>query len=289
MEPDNSMALEGKRIEVNGIHLNVFDQGKGEVVLLLHGMPDTLNVWKYQIPVLLKAGYRVVAPDLIGYGKSDKPKALEHYQSANVEKDLLTLIDQLGLKDINLIGHDWGAVIGWDLVSFYPERFKRYVTLSIGHPIPAFGQLSTDDIAVNWYMFLDAQDSAPDLYLLNDCQFIREYIMPEHPEINEVCERLKGPGAMQGNCNWDKANPMADAYIAVLSGELEKLYPKVKVPTMGIWSTDDRYLGEKQMQETAKFMAADWRYERIENATHWVMLDQPETVNQLLLDWLQKQ
>lgn len=149
MGPGNSMAFEGQHIEVNGIHLNVFDQGKGEVVLLLHGMPDTLNVWKYQIPVLLKAGYRVVAPDLIGYGESDKPKALEHYKSANVEKDLLALIDQLGLKDINLIGHDWGAVIGWDLVSFYPERFKSYVALSVGHPIPAFGQLSTEGIAVN--------------------------------------------------------------------------------------------------------------------------------------------
>ncbi len=55
---------------------------------------------------------------------------------------------------------------------------------------------------------------------------------------------------------------------------------------MGIWSTGDRYLGEKQMEETAKFMAAEWRYERIENATHWPMLDQPEAVNQLLLEWL---
>lgn len=88
----------------------MFDQDKGEVVLFLHGMPDTLNVWKYQIPVLLKAGYRVVAPDLVGYGKSDKPKALEHYKSANVEKDLLTLIDKLGLKDINLIGHERSAL-----------------------------------------------------------------------------------------------------------------------------------------------------------------------------------
>lgn len=122
-------------------------------------------------------------------------------------------------------------------------------------------------------MFLDALDSAPELYLLNDCQFHREYIMPEHPELDAVCERLKGPGAMQGNCNWDKANPMTDAYIALLSGELEKAYGKVKVPTMGIWSTGDRYTGEKQMQETAKCMAAEWRYERVENSTHWTMLD----------------
>ena len=267
----------------------MFDQGEGEVVLLLHGMPDTLNVWKHQIPVLLEAGYRVVAPDLIGYGKSDKPKELEHYQTANVEKDLLTLIDKLGLKNINLIGHDWGAVVGWDLVSFYPERFKRFVALSVGHPIPAFGQLSTEAIAVNWYMFLDALDSAPDLYLLNDCQFIRKYIMPEHPEIDEVCERLKGPGAMQGNCNWDKANPMTDAYIAVLSGEMDKLYQKVKVPTMGILSAGDRYLDEPQMQETAKYMAAEWRYERVENSTHWTMLDQPEVTSRLLMEWLKKE
>lgn len=188
---------------------------------------DSLPSWndgssKKSIVEFVKKVTTEGGPDLIGYGKSDKPKELEHYKAENVEKDLLSLIDKLGLKDINIIGHDWGAVIDWDLVSFRPELFKRHVAMAVGHPIPAFGQLSTDDIAVNWYMFLDALDSAPDLYLLNDCQFHRKYIMPEHPEIDEVCEWFKGPGAMQGNCNWDKANPMTDAYIAVLSGELEK-------------------------------------------------------------------
>ena len=91
-----ALAFEGKRIEVNGIHLNVFDQGKGEVVLLLHGMPDTLNVWKNQIPVLLKAGYRVVAPDLIGYGKSDKPKELEHYKSGECREGFAHADRQIG-------------------------------------------------------------------------------------------------------------------------------------------------------------------------------------------------
>ena len=86
--------------------------------------------------------------------------------------------------------------------------------------------------------------------------------------------------------NWDRANQLASFYLAYMSGQLE--YPKCKVPTLGIWSGGDVYLPEEQMKKSGEFMDAQWRYERLEEGSHWVLLDQPDRVNRLILDWLKQ-
>jgi pimeloyl-ACP methyl ester carboxylesterase len=84
--------------------------------------------------------------------------------------------------------------------------------------------------------------------------------------------------------NWDRGNQVPSFYLAYMKGELE--YPKCRVPTLGIWSRGDNYLWEEQMVSSSEFMDAEWRYERLEQGSHWVMLDQPEEINRLFLDWL---
>lgn len=97
---------------------------------------------------------------------------------------------------------------------------------------------------------------------------------------------MKNPKAMRAMLNWDRANPMASLYLAAAAGQIASR--KCTVPTLGIWSSGDTYLWEAQMKESASSMAAPWRYERIDGASHWMMLDHPQQVNTLLLDWLKK-
>jgi pimeloyl-ACP methyl ester carboxylesterase len=99
-----------------------------------------------------------------------------------------------------------------------------------------------------------------------------------------VCARLNDPAAMRAMLNWDRANQLASFFLAYLSGQVE--IARCRVPTLGIWSAGDAYLPEEPMKKTAEFMDAEWRYERLEEGSHWVMLDQAESVNRLLLDWL---
>lgn len=279
------MSLPGKKIEINGINYHVSDQGQGEKnVLLLHGMPDTSSLWKHQVRELLRAGFRVVVPDMLGYGDTDKPEEVERYAGEMIIGDMAALIETLGLNKLDIVGHDWGAFVSWELVTHMPDLFQRHVAIQVGHPGAFFSDLSVQALKENWYMYLNCQDATTDLYLLNGCEFFRKFISPDHPELDEVCERLKDPAAMRAMLNWDKANPLASFYYAYMSGQLA--YPKCKVPTMGIWSCGDTYMWEEQMVRSAEFMDTEWRYERLEQGTHWVSLDNAEEVNRLLLDWL---
>jgi pimeloyl-ACP methyl ester carboxylesterase len=279
------MSLQGKKVEINGVNYHVSDQGEGDkVVLLLHGMPDTSSLWKYLVPQLLKAGFRVVAPDMLGYGETDKPQEAERYNGELIIGDVIALIETLGLEKMDVVGHDWGAFVSWELVTHLPDLFRRHVAISVGHLGVFFGDLSIQSLKDNWYMYLNSLNESPDLYLFNDCEFLRKFIMPTHPEIDEVCGRLTDPAAMRAMLNWDRGNQLAAFFLAYLSGQVE--ITKCKVPTLGIWSAGDGYLPEEPMIKTADFMEAEWHYERLEEGSHWVMLDQADRVNRLILDWL---
>lgn len=279
------MSLQGRKYEINGINYNVFDEGEGDrAVLLVHGMPDTSGVWRHQVPALLAAGRRVVVPDMLGYGETDKPADPARYAAERVIADMVALIETLGLENLDLVGHDWGAFVSWELVSHFPDLFRKHVAISVGHVGVFMSDFSPQSLKQNWYMYLNTQERAVDLYRLNDCEFLLKGLMPSHPDPEEVRERLRHEDAMRGVLNWDRGNPLADYFLAAARGELR--YDKCTVPTMGIWSSGDDYLLEEHMRRSADFMAAEWRYERIEGGSHWVMLDRPDEVTRLILDWL---
>ncbi|RYE69023.1 MAG: alpha/beta fold hydrolase, partial [Oxalobacteraceae bacterium] len=100
-------------LDVNGIRLHTTMTGQGPPVLLLHGFPDTHLVWRKQVGVLAAAGYRVLAPDLRGYGRSDAPGGIHDYTLDKLRGDVLGLLDALKIDKVTLVGHDWGGLIGW--------------------------------------------------------------------------------------------------------------------------------------------------------------------------------
>jgi pimeloyl-ACP methyl ester carboxylesterase len=120
-------------LETNGIRLRVALAGKGPLVILVHGWPESWYSWRHQIPALVAGGYRVAAPDVRGYGGSDKPYPVEAYAIKEMCADIAGLVTALGESRAILIGHDWGAPIVWNTALFYPERVSAVAGLSVPH------------------------------------------------------------------------------------------------------------------------------------------------------------
>ena len=122
-----------KVVETNGIHLRVALAGEGPLVVLVHGWPESWYSWRHQIRPLAAAGYRVAAPDVRGYGGSDKPHSIEAYAIKEMCADIAGLVTALGETRAILIGHDWGASIVWNTALFHPEKVSAVAGLSVPH------------------------------------------------------------------------------------------------------------------------------------------------------------
>ncbi|KAI5424434.1 uncharacterized protein LOC127132404 isoform X1 [Lathyrus oleraceus] len=149
--------IEHRTVEVNGIKMHIAEKGKeGPVVLFLHGFPELWYSWRHQIAALGSLGYRAVAPDLRGYGDTEAPASINSYTIFHLVGDIVALIDSLGVEQVFLVAHDWGATIGWNLCLLRPERVKAYVCLSVPYfprnpkvkPVDAMRAVFGDDYYV---------------------------------------------------------------------------------------------------------------------------------------------
>jgi pimeloyl-ACP methyl ester carboxylesterase len=259
--------------------LAVLDEGEGRPVLLLHGFPDSSHLWRNQIPALVGAGFRVVAPDLRGFGESEKTQEVEAYALRNLLGDVVAVLDELGIERAHVVGHDWGAGLAWVTAGFAPERVDRLVVMSVGHP-NAFRTQTVEQREKSWYMLLFQFEIAEDLLQRDDWKLAREWIRG-HGDVELYLENLSRPGALTAALNWYRANTHPRRELG------ERIaFPAIAAPTMGIWSSGDDYLLEDPMLRSAEYVTGGWRYERIEGASHWLQLDEPERVNALLLDFL---
>jgi pimeloyl-ACP methyl ester carboxylesterase len=268
------------RVEGDGVMLAVLDEGEGVPVLLLHGFPDSSRLWRDQIPALVGAGMRVIAPDLRGFGESDKPEAVADYAIARSVADMVAVLDALGVERTHVVGHDWGAGLAWALAAYAPARVDRLVVMSVGHP-NVLRRPSIEQREKAWYQLLFLFTGVAEALIQRDeWKLFREMLGNARDRERYIAD-LSRPGALTAGLNWYRAN-------ATPAQELERTrpFPAVDVPTMGIWSSGDNYLTEDGMLRTADHVTGSWRYERIEGAGHWLQLDAPERVNELLLDFL---
>jgi pimeloyl-ACP methyl ester carboxylesterase/2-polyprenyl-6-methoxyphenol hydroxylase-like FAD-dependent oxidoreductase len=267
------------RVDLDGIGINVADTGSGPAVLLLHGWPDDHRLWRHQVAALTAAGYRTIAPDLRGFGDSDKPGGTEHYGMIQLVGDLVGLLDHLGVPRAHVVGHDWGGAIGSVLASMVPDRVASLTCLSVGHPA-AYGQAGWAQRQRSWYMLLFQVPGVAERWLSqHGFRNLRECF--RHPDHDAVVTRLRDPEALSASLGVYRAILPPESLLAPPT-EL----PPIQAPTMGMWSTGDGFLTEEAMTGTAAFVAGPWRYERIEGAGHWIQLDAPDRVNRLLLDFL---
>jgi pimeloyl-ACP methyl ester carboxylesterase len=132
MQREGSLSeLVQRIIESNGIRLNIAEQGKGALVILCHGFPESWYSWRHQLTALAAAGFHAVAPDMRGYGKSDRPEAIDQYTVFHLIGDLVGLLDALEAPTAVIVGHDWGAAIAWQAARLRPDRFRAVACLSV--------------------------------------------------------------------------------------------------------------------------------------------------------------
>ncbi|MFY9588841.1 MAG: alpha/beta hydrolase [Actinomycetota bacterium] len=269
----------GKRIEANGLTHYVVDEGSGTPVVLLHGFPDSADMWRHQIPALVDSGFRVIAPDLRGSGDSDRAASDEDYFIFNMVNDVVAIADVLGIERFHFVGHDYGAGTGWMLVTAHPERVERYVAMSVGHP-GALVLGGLEQMRRSWYSFLfQFKGLAEEKLMANDWSLMREWLA-QHPDPERCIEMLARPDTLPAMLGWYRANMKPDFWGVPLD------YPAVTVPVMGIYPSDDDFLTEGVLAGSKDYVAGEWRYEKIDGAGHWVPLERPDEVNALLLDFL---
>lgn len=199
------MSIPGRRIQVNGIALNVYVEGDGEPVFLLHGFPDSNYLWRGIIPRLVKAGYRVIAPDQRGFGESEAPEGKENYKIELIARDAVGVLDALDIPRTKLVTHDWGAMIGWLLAGAYPERFENYTAISVGHP-SAYASAGFEQKKKGWYvLFFQLEGIAEKAVMAKDWALFRKTVHGR-PEMEHWVEDLSRPGRLTAGMNWYRAN-----------------------------------------------------------------------------------
>ena len=268
---------EGRSIRANGISLYVEDHGSGTPVLLIHGWPDSAFVWRNQIPFLVANGFRVIAPDLRGLGRSDRPPEVASYALPHAVADMTGVLDALGIEAAHVVGHDFGAAVAWLTAMLRPDQVSKLVVISVPHPLVP-RTMRQNEMA--WYQLFFQFTGIAEATIQHDGWAWMRAFSRGNGDLDRWIGDLSRPGALTASLNWYRAN-----LAPRVPGPPPEL-PPVKAPTLGIWSTGDHYLEGRRMQESGGYVAAPWRYEQISDASHWIPLDAPERLNALLLDWL---
>ena len=273
-------------LDVNGLSFHVVTDGPddGTPVLLLHGFPDSSDLWRHQIPALAAAGHRVIAPDLRGFGRSAKPSGIDSYALPLLVGDVLGILDAFGVDRTPVVAHDWGAGVGWALASLVPDRVERLAALSVGHPSGYLTAGGADQLGKSWYMLWFLIPDVPENGLsANDWSFLRSWARSAKDVDRWIAHySADHPARLTASLNWYRANIDPNAFAA--GGGIE--LPPVSCPVLGIWSDGDAYCGEEQMATSGQYVTGPWRYERIEGASHWMPVDAPDRVNALLTEFL---
>jgi pimeloyl-ACP methyl ester carboxylesterase len=267
-------------LTVNDLTLFVVDEGQGTPVILLHGFPDTSHLWRHQIPALVDAGYRVIAPDLRGRGRSEKPERVEDYKLSAILGDVAGIMDALGIVRAHIVGHDWGAAVAWVLAALMPDRVDHLVAISVGHPA-ALPHPTLEQLQKSWYYLLfHFPGLAEDALRKDDWYLFREFLF-ENGDAERYIQDLSEPKSLTAALNWYRANVPPERFLAPPSR-----LPDVQAPTLGIYSTGDLYLTEEAMVRSVEHVKGPWHYARVEGVSHWIPTEAPEWLTGQLLEFL---
>lgn len=255
------------------LQLDVRDLGDpaGEPVVLLHGFPQDGHCWRLVWPALVAAGHRVLVPDQRGYSPGARPLEVEAYRTQLLVGDVLALLDRLGLTRAHVVGHDWGAAVGWQLAARHPDRVRSLVPVSVPHPV-AFQQALRRDADQRRRSAYMRDFVAPGAEQAVD---VRAFFNGGGPavDVEHYLRRLAEPGALTAALNWYRAQD------AALVGST----PAVEVPTTYVWSDQDAALGRTAAEATAGYVRGPYRFEVLPGVSHWVPEQAANQLAELLL------
>ena len=267
------------RSDSSGVGIEYEVTGEGRPVVLIHGFPDSGRLWHHQVQSLADAGFKVIVPDMRGYGASDKPVGVEAYNILYLVADIGAVLDHAGVERAHIVGHDWGAAVAWVLAAVAPERVDHLAALSVGHP-SSFRAGGFEQNEKSWYMLLFQFEGVAERWLSDD-EWANFRAWGHHPDADAVIADLEATDSLTSGLNWYRANIPPESYV-----EPPLLLPPVQAPTRGVWSSGDFALTEGQMTRSAEHVSGPWRYERLEGPGHWMQLEAPDEVNRLLGEFL---
>ncbi|MDB5471189.1 MAG: epoxide hydrolase [Caulobacter sp.] len=280
-----------RQIEANGLTFTIDECGEGDnVALCLHGFPESRFSWRYQLPLLARLGWRVVAPDLRGYGDSSRPKGKEAYRLPHLLDDVQAIYDALGAKKRLLVAHDWGALIAWAFAIEQRRPLEGLVIMNVPHPV-IFQEVYKTSAAQrkkSWYAVFFQLPWLPEWALTRDGarltgeafsgMAVDKSRFPEEVLAHYRANALK-PGAMTAMVNYYRAN----------TGELNRWTradcPVIDTPTLMVWGEEDTALG-LELTEGYEGLVRDLTLNRLPGVSHWVQQEAPEAVNERLEAWL---
>ncbi|HAP70016.1 MAG TPA: alpha/beta hydrolase [Flavobacteriales bacterium] len=257
--------------EVNGLTFKVRVEGNptDEPVILLHGWPETSHMWIGLMEQLSAEGYYCIAPDQRGFSPQARPEKVKDYAIEFLAEDVIGIADAFGIKNFQLVGHDWGSAIGWAVVAFHPDRVKSWTAMSVPH-LKAFSDAIRFDKKqkkMSQYMAFFQWRGIPEWFLLKkDRLNLRKTWKKSSPEeLQEYLDVIGNKPALKSTLGYYRAN-----YKLLKKGQKMDNYLEVKTPTLMIWGKKDIAIGRTSVEGTAQYMKGDYQYVELD-AGHWLM------------------
>jgi pimeloyl-ACP methyl ester carboxylesterase len=250
----------------------------GRTALLLHGFPESSRMWEGVTSRLHAAGLRTAAPDQRGYSPGAKPAAVEAYAMREIVGDALGLLDALGWPVVDLVGHDWGAAVAWQLAARHPDRVRTLTAISVPHPLALSTAMRGDaeqQERSSYFGLFRMPGKAEETLLADDARQLRAMLSPMPADRVEVFVRpMTEPGALTAALNW---------YRAASRNDVEGLGP-VPAPTSYLWGTEDLAVARSAAELCAKYVTGPYQFVELPGVSHWVPELSPEPVADAILD-----
>jgi epoxide hydrolase 4 len=280
-------AVEEGYADLGEVRLHYVEAGEGPLVVLLHGFPEFWFSWRFQIPALVAAGFRVVAPDMRGYNLSSRPRGARAYDTDRLAADVRDLIRERGAERAFVAGHDWGAGAAWIAAMNHPEVVERLAILNVPHPRRMLQGLRTPrQLAKSWYMLFFQLPWLPELSARAGGWWgFRRAFEEARPgaftpsDIERYVEAWSQPGGPTGMINFYRAA------LRQTPRSAEGRIRPVHAPTLVIWGQRDRYLSAELAEPERADVPNLERVVLLPEASHWVHLDEPERVSELLIEF----
>ena len=285
-------------LHANDMTFSALSQGSGTVVLCLHGFPDSMRSFRFQLPALAAAGFRAVAPTLRGYEPSSQP-ADGDYHLVRMAEDVVGWIDDLGQERVHLVGHDWGSLIAYAAAALAPERFHSVATLAMPHPsgIRREGlRRVPSQLRNSWYIFFFQLRGIADAVVeARDWAFIEKLWRDWSPgwelpaeELAAVKRGLEQPGVKKAALAYYRA---VFGFLSAASKETARLFSsRTLVPTLALTGALDGCMDTRfhDIAMSGEDFPAGFEVVRLDDAGHFLHQEKPEKVNRLLLEWLRR-
>jgi epoxide hydrolase 4 len=284
----NTLSYSETMRSVNGLRLQMAVTGEAgsPLVILLHGFPDLWQGWHFQIPVLENAGYRVIAPNQRGYGKSDKPSGVANYDLEHLANDILAIADSESAATFSLVGHDWGGIVAWWIAAKHSARVSRLVILNAPHPGTFQGYLIRNprQILRSWYVGLFQLPWLPEA-LLSAAEYELLFQSVKRTSLPGIFDESDRRYLVAGWSEKDALTSMLNYYRAAARRSSASLQGRVSVPTLIQFGKYDP-AEEPGLAEASLAECDNGRLIWLDRARHWIQREEADRATENICRFL---